>query len=101
MAGRGVSPSTQGVRPRMSKMFDGKNVATRPIPIIVDSSERRAIAAAAADSKPLLEVVNMPSAPRVSGASVLFGTQVAGSTRIGGGIYSPAVGGSLTLGADG
>ena len=46
---RTVSPSTQGVRPAMKKLFDGRNMATRPIPIISDVSEQRAIAAAAAD----------------------------------------------------
>lgn len=98
MAGRTVSPSTSGVRPRMQKMFDGKNIATRPIPIIVDSSERRAIMAASADSRPLAEVVNMPSAPRAVTSSVLFGTVVPGSTLVRGGIYNPAVGGESTLG---
>ena len=96
MARRGVSPSTGGVRPKMSKMYDGKG-ATRPIPIIVDSSEARAIAAAAADSKPLVEVVNMPSAPRVTGATAVFGTQVTGATRVRGGVYNPAVGSESTI----
>lgn len=75
-----VSPSTQGVAPKMSKLYDGRNVATRPIPIIVDESERRAIAAAAADQKPKTSAVNFPTTgPRPGGASAVFGTQVTGA----------------------
>ena len=91
---RPVSPSMTGVQPRMSKMYDGKNVATRPIPVIVDISEARAIAAAAADQKPKGAVVNMPSKPRPSGADTIFGTQVGSLAGFvnGAGIYDPAVG---------
>jgi hypothetical protein len=76
---RAVSPSSSGVRPRMSKMYDGKNTATRPIPIIVDESERRAIAAAAADSKPKTSAVNMPHGPRPGGGTAVFGEKVTGA----------------------
>jgi hypothetical protein len=76
----------------MSKMYDGKNVATRPIPIIVDVSEMRAIAAAAADSQPKGAVVNMPSKPRPSGADTIFGTPVSRSATVAGAVYDPAVG---------
>lgn len=83
MANRTVSPSTQGVRPRMSKMYDGKNVATRPIPLIVDSSDIRAIRAAAADQRPKTSAVNFPqSGPRPAGASVVFGTRVSGPGNV-------------------
>lgn len=74
---RTASPSTDGVKPRMMKMYDGRNVATRPIPIITDTSEQRAIAAAAADSQPKVRAVNMPSGPRPKGAEVVYGTSVA------------------------
>lgn len=75
-----VSPSTQGVRPNMKKMYDGRNVATRPIPLIVDESERRAINAAAADSRPKTFAVNFPTAgPRPGGTEGVFGTQVTGA----------------------
>ena len=75
-----VSPSTQGVRPAMKKMYDGRNVATRPIPLIVDESERRAIAAAAADQKPKLSAVQFPTVgPRPGGADAIFGTKVTGA----------------------
>lgn len=78
MANRTVSPSTQGVRPRMALMYRGKG-ATRPIPLIVDQSEIRAIRAAAADSKPLGSAVNFPTAgPRPAGTAVIFGTQIGG-----------------------
>ena len=97
MANRTVSPSTRGVRPAMKKMYDGRNVATRPIPIIVDTSDLRAIAAAAADSKPKLSVVNMPMNTRIAGNVAVFGTVVPGSTIVNGGVYNPAVGGQSTI----
>lgn len=87
-----VSPSNMGVRPRMQKMYDGRNVAVRPIPLIVDNSEARAIAAAAGDQKPLGNVVNMPSKPRPTAADTIFGTPVARSANVAGAVYNPAVG---------
>jgi hypothetical protein len=81
----------------MNQMYTGKNVATRPIPIVVDSSEARAIAAAAADQKPLGNVVNMPSKSRPTGADTIFGVQVARSATIAGAVYDPAVGIDTTL----
>ena len=89
---RPVSPSMTGATPRMSKMYDGRNVATRPIPIVIDVSEARAIAAAASDQKPLGAVVNLPSKPRPTGADTIFGTPVARSATVSGGVYDPAVG---------
>lgn len=82
MANRTVSPSTGGVRPRMSQMYRGKG-ATRPIPLIIDQSEIRAIRAAAGDARPLASAVNFPmSGPRPAGASVVFGTQIAGPGNV-------------------
>lgn len=81
-----------GVRPMMNKMYDGKNVATRPIPIIVDVSEARAIAAAAADQAPKGAVVNMPSKPRPTAADTIFGTAVPRSATVNGGVYDPSAG---------
>lgn len=91
---RPLSPSMTGVRPRVSKMYDGRNVATRPIPVIVDVSEARAIAAAAADQRPKAAVVNMPSKPRPTGADTIFGTQVSSLANVTSvaGIYDPAGG---------
>lgn len=91
---RPVSPSMTGVTPRMNKMYDGRNVATRPIPVIVDTSDLRAIAAAASDQKPKASVVNMPSKPRPTGADTIFGTKVARSANLTpiAGIYEPAAG---------
>lgn len=91
-----VSPSTEGVRPRMSAMYQGKG-KTRPIPIIVDSSDARAIGAAAADSRPLSGVVNMPSGPLATKSVELFGAVVPGSTRVNGAVYNPAVGNDSTI----
>ena len=81
-----------GVRPVMNQMYNGKNVATRPIPVVVDVSEARAIAAAASDQAPKGTVVNMPSKPRPSGADTIFGTQVPRSATVQGGVYDPAAG---------
>lgn len=89
---RPLSPSMTGVRPLTQKMYDGKNVATRPIPIVVDVSEARAIAAAAADSAPKGAVVNMPSKPRPTAADTLFGSPVPRSATVNGAVYDPAVG---------
>ena len=93
---RTVSHSTDGVRPRMSKMFDGRNMATRPIPLIVDSSERRAIAVAAADQKPKGKATKMPQGPRVGGVEEVFGTKV-GSGGFTGGVFNPGTGLSETI----
>jgi hypothetical protein len=76
----------------MNQMYTGKNVATRPIPLVIDSSEARAIMAAAGDQKPLGNVVNMPSKPRPTGADTIFGTPVARSATVNGGVYDPMVG---------
>lgn len=91
-----VSPSTMGVRPTMQKMYDGRNVATRPIPLVVDESERRAILAAAADAKPKAESVNWNvsgTAATGSAAAAVFGVQIAsGGDVMRTGIFNPATG---------
>ena len=92
MANYCVSPSTSGVRPTMNQFYNGRNVATRPIPVIVDVSEARAIAAAAGDQAPLGDVVNMPSKPRPTGADTIFGSPVSRSAKVRGGVYNPAAG---------
>ena len=91
MANYCVSPSTTGVRPNVQKMFDGR-MATRPIPVVVDVSQARAIAAAAGDQQPLGAVVNMPSKPRPTAADTIFGTQVPRSAQVNGGVYDPSAG---------
>lgn len=90
------SPSTAGVRPMMNKMFDGR-MATRPIPLIVDVSEARAIAAAAGDQAPLGKVVNMPSKPRPTAADTIFGSEVPRAAQINSAVYDPSAGVSKTL----
>lgn len=96
---RAVSPSSMGVKPQMQKVYDGKNTATRPIPLIVEESDRRAILAAAADSKPKAESVNWPSqktaaAPAGSGiAQSVFGARIAsGGDVMRSGVFDPATG---------
>jgi hypothetical protein len=81
-----------GVRPMMNQMYTGKNVATRPIPLVIDNSDARAIMAAAADQKPKGNVVNMPAKPRPTGADTIFGSPVARSATVSGGVYDPMVG---------
>lgn len=73
---RTVSPSSQGVRANVKKMYDGRGTKTRPIPIVVDTSEKRAIAAAAADSKPKTSAVKMPMNPGIKSAAPVFGDKV-------------------------
>lgn len=81
----------------MKKMYDGRNVATRPIPVTLDSSDARAIAVAASEQRPKAEVVNMPSRPNVAGVEAVFGTQVAGAARINAGTYQPGAGADGTI----
>ena len=76
-------------KPHMLKLYDGRNVATRPIPLIVDSSERKAIAVASSEQRPKGKATNMPSGPRVGGVKDVFGTQITGRT---GGVFNPATG---------
>jgi hypothetical protein len=78
----------------MLKLFDGRNMATRPIPLIVDSSERKAIAIAASEQKPKGKAVNMPSGPRVGGVSEVFGTKISGGSSASskGGVFNPGTG---------
>jgi hypothetical protein len=88
-----VSPSTSGVRASMQKMYDGRNVATRPIPVIVDTSEARAIMSAAADSRPKTSAVNMPSGKRIAGAEAIYGTPVAAPGNVArGAAWNPLTG---------
>lgn len=89
-AARGAVPGT--VRPRMSKLYDGRNVATRPIPIISDYGDQLALMAAAANSKPLGFAVNLPSGPRPTGTGVIFGKPVAGAAKVRAGVWNPATG---------
>lgn len=89
-AGIGAQPGS--VKPQMSAMYNGMNVATRPIPIITDSSDWLALRAAAADQRPKGYAVNMPSAPHPQGTQGVFGTPVKGGTHISAGVWNPATG---------
>jgi hypothetical protein len=87
-----VGSQPGSVRPRMTKLYDGRNVATRPIPVITDYGDILALHAAAADQRPKGYAVNMPSGPRPAGAAPVFGTRVAGGAKIRGGVFNPATG---------
>lgn len=76
------------VKPNMHKMYDGRNVATRPIPVIHDTSEDRAIGAAVVDTRPLGQLVNFPTGPRPNAKGVL-GSKVKGGAKVKGGTYNP------------
>lgn len=76
------------IKPRMTKLFDGRNMATRPIPVIHDTSDDRAIAASAADQRPKGENVNMPSGPRPKAGKVL-GKKISGGGKVRAGVYNP------------
>lgn len=89
-AGIGSNPGT--VKPRMSAMYNGMNVATRPIPIINDYGDQLALLAAAADQRPKGYAVNLPSGPRPAGTAAVFGTPVRGAARVRGGVFNPATG---------
>jgi hypothetical protein len=89
-AGGAAQPGT--VKPKMSKLYDGRNVATRPIPIITDSSDLLAMRAAAADQRPKGYAVNMPSAPHPVSTAIVFGAPVTGATHISAGVWNPATG---------
>jgi hypothetical protein len=80
------------VKPKMSKMYDGLNVATRPIPVITDYGDALALRAAALDQRPKGRAVNMPSGPRPAGLPTVLGTQVSGATKVRGGVFNPATG---------
>lgn len=80
------------VKPKMTKMYDGRNVATRPIPVFLDSADLLAIKVAAANQTPKTFAVKMASGPRPTGADVVFGTVVAGGASVAMGTFAPATG---------
>lgn len=76
------------VKPNMHKMYDGRNVATRPIPVILDSGDMRAIASAAIQQRPLGQVVNFPATRHIKVPGVL-GARAAGAESVNAGVYNP------------
>lgn len=86
-----------GKRPTVTKLYDGLNVATRPIPLIEDSGTKRASEAAAIDQTPKRKATQMPSGPRVGGVDAVFGKKVAGGPGSKGGVFNPATGVEKTI----
>ena len=84
-------------RPKMTKMYDGRNVATRPIPVFLDAMDLLAIRVAAANFVPKTFAVKMASGPRPTGADVVFGTVVAGGASPAMGTFNPASGVQETI----
>lgn len=77
----------KGVRPRITKMFTGKG-KTRPIPRIVDSSDRLAARVVAAQQTPRTGPAEAAFGRHVPAAGVL-GTKVSGGGRANAGVYNP------------
>lgn len=77
----------------MKKMFDGRNMATRPIPINHDSADDRAIAAAAADQRPKTSAVQWKGSPVTGVQEAVFGKQVAAPGNVArGATFNPLTG---------
>lgn len=71
----------------VKKLFTGRG-KTRPIPRIVDESDRREIARMAATTVPTNKATSKSFGPRVS-APVVFGRRVGGSKTPAGGTFNP------------
>lgn len=87
--------ATSGHKPRMTKLYDGRNTATRPIPLVEYEGDKRASRAAAADQRPKGKATRMPQGPRVGGVSEVFGTPIKSAPR--GGVFNPASGLGKTI----
>lgn len=72
--------------------------ATRPIPIVVDESDRREIARMALTTRPSKRATSEAFGPKVK-APTVFGKKVAGAKTPTGGTFNPSDAGSL-LGSD-
>lgn len=88
MASRSKPAQPGTVSPRMHKMFDGRNIATRPIPVIHDTSDDRAITSDAIQQAPRGEIMNFPQGPRPK-AGVVLGQKVRGGAKTKAGTYNP------------
>lgn len=79
-------------KPNMHKLYDGKG-ATRPIPRVVDESDRREMAKLAGQ-QPTTKATKESFGPKVK-APVVFGKRVGGSKTPAGGTFNPTDTGSL------
>lgn len=77
----------KGVRPRMTKLFTGRG-KTRPIPRIVDSSDRLAARVVAVQQLPRTGPAEKAFGKHVNAAGVL-GTRVSGGGKANAGVYNP------------
>lgn len=79
-------PVGKGARARITKIFTGRNVATRPIPRIVDSSDRLAARKVQVEQTPRTSPVKALN-PRYAAGGGVLGSKVRGDK--GAGTYSP------------
>lgn len=75
-------------KPRMRKLFTGRG-KTRPIPRILDASDRLAARIVGATQQPRTSATKAAFGPRVSGTSGVLGTKVGNNGAPAAGIYSP------------
>lgn len=74
-------------KPNMKKLFTGRG-KTRPIPRVVDSSDRREIKRVSIAQTPRTSAVRGYDGPRAS-APAVFGRKAGGSARTSAGTYNP------------
>ena len=84
-------------KPHMKKFYDGRNVATRPIPLIVDSSELKAIRVAASEQKSVAKATKFPQGPRVGGVADVFGVKIGSAGTGSQGQFNPGSGLDSTI----
>lgn len=77
----------------VKKLFTGRG-KTRPIPIIVDESDKREIRRMAVTTVPSTKATQAAFGPRPQ-APAVFGTKAAGSKTPAGGVFNPQDAGSL------
>ena len=77
----------------VKKLFTGKG-KTRPIPRVVDESDRREIARMAATTVPSTKATQAAFGPRVK-APAVFGKAAGGAKTPAGGTFNPTDAGSL------
>jgi hypothetical protein len=71
----------------VKKLFTGRG-KTRPIPRVIDESDRREIARMAATTVPTTKATQKSFGPRVS-APTVFGKKASGAKTPAGGTYNP------------
>ena len=76
-------------KPRMRKLFTGRG-KTRPIPRVVDTSDREAARIVGATQTPRTSATKAAFGPRVGGVSGVLGTRVGNNGAPSAGTYNPS-----------